>query len=474
MQFYKNGFPEEFLWGASISAFQAEGAYEEDAKGLTTADVRSFRKADKIADTKIAMDFYHHWEKDVELLREMGAKAFRFSISWARIFPNGNDNAPNEKGIAFYDRLIDRLVEYGIEPVVTMYHFDLPYGLVKQYNGWVSRQSICDFERYAKTLFERFGGRVKFWLTINEQNILAVNPALMGIEEKDMSKAFALCAKGYYHMFLANAKAVQLCHRMLPDAKIGPAVSYPTIFSMTPRSEDQLAADNAWKYMAQSALDIYIHGYYPKYYLTMLERKHMAPEFQEGDKELLAGAKPDYVGLNWYVSMAGRAPETVVHAELKDVDKGQSSYEEMTGVMPFAFEMCDNPYTEYNEWHWNYDPAAFRYALRKFEDMYHMPCLITENGCGHRDVVENGSIHDEYRIQYLRQHIEQMEAAVREDGVQLFGYCPWSFLDVLSSSDGVEKRYGLVYVNRDDFDSRDLKRIKKDSYYWYKEKLANV
>lgn len=467
-----NSFFREFLWGASTSAFQVEGAYDEKGKGLTTADIRSFKKSDIMADTKVAMDFYHHWEEDLKLLKEMGAKAYRFSISWARILPNGDDEKPNEEGLVFYENIINRLMEYKIEPIVTLYHFDLPYALVKKHNGWASRSCIDAFVRYANIVFERYKGKVKFWLTINEQNILAVNPSMMGIEAETVQESFKLCATGYYHMFLANAKVINLCHEKIPGAKIGPAVSYPTIFSMTPKSSDQIAADNAQKYMAQSALDIYIHGAYPEYYLTMLRKNHMEPHFLEGDQELLKSAKPDYIGLNWYVSMAGRAPEKKVETELKNVDKGQASYEEMTGAMPFEFEMCDNPYTPYNEWHWNYDPVAFRFALRKFEDMYHMPCLITENGCGHRDEIEEGSVHDTYRIEYLKQHIEQMKLAIEEDGVQVFGYCPWSFLDVLSSSDGVAKRYGLVYVDRDEFDLKHLKRIPKDSYYWYRDRIA--
>ena len=467
-------FPNDFLWGASTSAFQVEGAYDEDGKGLSVADVRSFKKSDKIADTKVAMDHYHRWEEDIDLMAELGMKSYRFSIAWTRIYPNGNDEEVNQKGVYFYNNLIDRLIAKGIEPIVTLMHFDFPQSLVEQYGGWKSRQAIDDFERYSKTLFQLFGDRVKYWMTINEQGIVAITTSLLGLnpDEEDVAKTRH---QMNYHMFLASAKAINACHEILPEAKIAPCLSYMTAYGQTYKSVDQLAAKDAEDYMSFYLMDVYVHGEYPGYYLEFLKERGWMFENQEGDSAILKAAKPDYIAINWYQTKVAKEKDfsddyrnkmIEAHPELAELAK------EYAG-MADSYQFVDNDYTEGNKWGWNVDPIGFRYALREMYQRYRLPMMITENGYGHEDTLEeSGRVHDDYRIHYLKEHIRQMQLAMM-DGVPVFSYNLWSFIDVLSSGDGIEKRYGLVYIDREDHDLKDLARIKKDSFYWYKEIISN-
>lgn len=447
-------FPDHFLWGASTSAFQVEGAFQEDGKGWNTADERCAMKKDIQADTAITSDHYHHMKEDVAMMKEAGMKSYRFSICWSRIFPKGDEEEPNKKGVAFYDSLINELKANGIEPVVTLLHFDIPSGIIKKYNGFENRQAAYDFEHYARFLFQHFGDRVTYWLTINEQNVMAMNKEMCGIVEEDAYQTAKRLQNANYHMYLASALAIQACHELLPTAKIGPAVSYPTLLPASGNSKDVMAAKTAQDLFAFTPMHMYVYGSYPAYFINYLKKQGIALPIRPEDEAILKAGKPDYLGLNWYCTNMVKAGDP------KEKDKS-------TMHIPGLFHTLQNPELEYTEWGWSYDPIAFRYALRECYDRYRLPIMITENGWSSVDVLEeNGRIHDEKRIAYLHDHIEQMALAIA-DGVEMIGYHTWSFLDLLSSSDGFRKRYGLVYVDRDEFDAKECKRYKKDSYYYY-------
>lgn len=467
---YIDGFPKDFLWGASTSAFQVEGAWNEDGKGLTTADIRCSKKKDIQADASVAMDHYHRYEEDIALMKELGLKSYRFSICWARIFPKGNEKYPNEKGVEFYNNLINKLVENGIEPIATLLHFDVPMGIVNEYGGFLSRRSVDDFARYAETVYRLFGDRVKYWLTINEQGCMAMLPELVGLEcpKEDMAKNLQQIN---YHMYLAHAKAVKLCHEIIPDGKIGPVVAYVTVYPASMEPKDVLAAKDVEDYMSFSAMDIYYYGEYPKYYEKYLKERGIFPVMHPEDKEIFKDSRPDFMGLNWYCTMAAKYYDGKAEAKVKNKDKVIAATEGLN--VPGAFVIVKNDKLETTKWGWTYDPVGFRYGMKKCYERYRLPIMITENGWSQEDILEeDGSIHDEMRCKYLKEHIEQMKLSIN-DGVEIFSYNPWSFIDVLSSSDGIGKRYGMVYVDREDFNLKELKRYKKDSFYYYQKVIAS-
>lgn len=449
----KREFPKGFLWGAATSAFQVEGAAFQDGKGMTTADVRTAKKRDVQMDTSVSVDHYHHLEEDVLLMKELGMKAYRLSISWARIFPNGNDREPNQKGVEFYHELLDLLKENNIEPIVTMYHFDLPMGLVNQYGGWVSRKAIDDFVNYADFLFKEYGDKVKYWLTINEQSVMVFMPDMLGIDVENNSEEEILkkSQMANYNMFIAQAKVFKLCHDKLPNSKIGPAISYITAIPASMKSKDLLAAKQLNDYQAFSYMDIAVKGEIPQYYKKMLGNMGILFEQSEEDIKTLKEGTADFLGVNWYC--------TTIVKKKDDCDKNSSIFKQV--------EMIKDKDLLYTDWDWNLDPVGLRYALQALNDRYpNVPVMITECGWSQKEKLEDGKIHDEIRIKYLKEHIYQMYLAI-EDGVNLIAFNPWSFIDILSSSDGMEKRYGLVYVDRDDFNEKSMKRYKKDSYYYY-------
>lgn len=455
----KAEFPSDFLWGASTSAFQVEGGYNEGGKGLSTADTASFKHADIYADTKVASDFYHRYREDIALMAELGLKAYRFSINWTRIYPNGDEDEPNREGILFYQNVLTELEQYGIEPIVTLYHFDMPQHLIDLYGGWASRECVKDYIKYARTCFEEFGGRVRYWLTINEQNLMVRKDKLMCIKETDPEKKEKIRHQMNHHMFLAGASVIKLCHEMCPGAQIGPTFAYLPSYPATCRPEDMIAAMDADNLFNYYLTDIHVFGKYPQYYLNYLDEHGWLPEFQEGDDEILSGAKPDFIGFNYYLTFA---------AEVYPAESQEADYLSILDLkVPGHFHYVKNPYLEATEYGWQIDPVGLRRGLMELHQRYHLPVMITENGMGTHDCLEeDGSIHDGYRIEYLKSHIKEMKKAVY-DGVQLIAYNTWTFMDVVSSSDGFRKRYGLVYIDRDELDERDLRRIKKDSFYYY-------
>ncbi len=453
-------FPEGFLWGASTSAYQIEGAWNQDGKGMSVQDLHM---PEEIADFKIASDHYHHWKEDVALMAEMGLKAYRFSISWARIIPDG-DGEINRQGLAFYDNLINELLAHQITPVVTMYHFDLPLSLHER-GGWCNRNTVDAFERYAKILFENYGDRVKYWLTINEQNCMVNHPNAMNPGRVPSKKELY---QQNHNMFVAGAKATILCHKMCEDAKIGPAPNITAIYPETCRPLDAIAADNWETIRCWMYLDMAVYGYYNHLAWAYMEEKGILPEIEEGDLEILAEGKADYLGVNYYATATVSASKN----DGTDCQPRNGDQQVMLGEEG-VYRAASNPHLEQTEFGWIIDSVGLRVTLRRIESRYHMPILITENGLGAKDVLtEDGKVHDLYRVDYLRRHFEQARLAI-SDGVQLIGYCPWAFLDLVSTHQGYGKRYGFVYVNRGETDLKDMARIKKDSYYWYQNVIRS-
>lgn len=433
---------------------------------MSVADFNSFKKSHIQADTKVSSDFYHNFEKDINLMKELGMKTYRFSLAWTRIIPDG-DGEINVKGLEFYNKVIDKLIENNIEPFVTLYHFDLPFALVEKYNGWESRETVYAFERFAKICFKEFGDRVKLWQPHNEQNLIVrVNERINIYDEKDELKIDKMRAQMDYNMCLAHALATNACHEMVEGGKIGPAVSSSVTYPLTCSPEDVYAARMNDNFKVYYMLDMHHYGEYPGYYMNYLKKRGIMLHMEESDKAVLKAAKMDFIAVNYYrTNCASALPADEEHP-----------FGSREGTVDFdmfgLFKMSMNPKLTASEYGAAIDPSGLRVALNEYWQRYHVPLIITENGLGTPDVVEDGKIHDDYRIDYLRSHIEACEDAI-EDGVEMMGYCPWSFMDLLSSAQGFRKRYGLVYVNRTDHETMDLKRIKKDSFYWYQNVIKS-
>ena len=462
-------FPKDFFWGASSSAFQIEGAWEEDGKGKSVADFNSFKRSDKQADTKVASDFYHHWKEDIALMKELGMKIYRFSLSWTRIIPDG-DGKVNQKGLDFYNKIIDELLENGIQPFVTLYHFDLPYDLVEKYNGWEHRDCVYAFENYAKICFEAFGDRVKYWQTINEQNLMIRVNERMNITTTDEWEADRQRAQMDYHMFLAHALATKMCHEIIKDGKIGPAISSTCTYPLTNKPEDVWSAKMNDAFKTLYCLDMYYYGKYPGYYMQYLKTRNIVPIMLEEDVDILSYGRPDYLAVNYYRTLCtSYLPADDKHPIGSRVYRGNEVDFDQYGYCRDEV----NVNLARSEYGATIDPSGLRIVLNDYYARYRLPIIITENGLGVPDTLsEDGKIHDDYRIDYIRQHINACSLAIA-DGVEVIGYSPWSFMDLLSSHQGFRKRYGFVYVDRDDFHQKQLKRIKKDSFAWYKKVIAS-
>lgn len=473
-------FPEGFLWGGATAANQLEGAYNEGGKGLSIfdmvefvpkeertksveMDVRSETELEKLLNAdeganfpkRRGIDFYHRYKEDIALFAEMGFKTFRMSISWPRIFPNGDETEPNEEGLAFYDNVFDELLKYGIEPLVTLSHYEIPLHLVQKYNGWEDRRVVEFFTRYAETVFNRYQDKVKYWLTFNEINISTLSPYIGSgmlinrVENKEQAIYQAL-----HHQFVASALAVKACHEIIPDAMIGCMLARMEIYPETCNPDDVLAAlEEDQKNLFFT--DVQVRGYYPSFMLSYFEENNIEIEMLPGDEEILATHTVDYLSFSYYMSMvASGSPD-------KKREKGN------------FFSGVKNPYLEASDWGWQIDPKGLRVTLKKMYDRYQVPLFIVENGLGAYDTVEeDGSIIDDYRIDYLRAHIDQMGEAIKE-GVDLIGYTSWGCIDLISASTSeMSKRYGFIYVDQDDYGHGTLERKKKKSFDWYKNVIA--
>lgn len=470
-------FPPDFLWGASSAAYQIEGAANEDGKGPSIWDQYAHQPGNTYKNTTgdVAVDHYHHYREDVALMKKMGLKAYRFSVAWSRIFPEGEGKV-NPKGIEFYHNLISELKKAGIEPVLTMYHWDLPLALQEKYQGWESRQTVKAFENYAKILFEEYGNDVKYWVTINEQNVFTSLGYRWGNhppKKHDVKTMFLV----NHNVNLANALAIKAFHKMVPNGKIGPSFGYGPVYPRSCNPNDVLAALNAADFNNNWWLDIYCRGEYPYFTQKQLTRLGIMPEVTAEDQKILKeGAHPDFLGINYYhggTVQQNRIEKPVASdKEIKfnktDPYLMQPKEDQAQSPEIPMFNNVENPTLSKSEWGWSIDPVGFRIALRQVYEKYRLPIMITENGLGAKDRVENGKINDSYRVDYLKDHVKAMKEAIT-DGVDLIGYCAWSFTDLLSWLNGYSKRYGFVYVDQNDDENGSLKRIPKASFDWYKK-----
>lgn len=456
-------FPQDFLWGASTSAYQVEGGWDADGKSPSIIDM--YEHPAGYADFTVASDHYHRFEEDIALFAQMGLKAYRFSIAWTRILPNGTGEV-NRAGVEHYRALIRACRKYDIEPIVTMYHFDLPWCLEQQ-GGWLNRATIDAFEAYCRVLFEEYGDEVKYWLTINEQNTMILHPGAIGLPKGGVLPSRRELYQMNHHMMLAQARVMKLCHAMCPQAKIGPALNLTAMYPETCRPEDAIAAHNWEVLRCWNFADVPVFGWYHPLAVRYLEDRGLMPDVQPGDGETLSGAHPDFIAMNYYST----ATIAASRGDASDVSARAGDQQIMLGEEG-VYRAAENPYVGKTKYGWVIDPTGFRYTLRKVCERYHLPILITENGIGAPDVLEeDGSIHDPYRIEFYEQHLHAMREAIT-DGVQMMGYCPWSALDVVSTHQGYAKRYGFIYVDRDEQDCRSMRRLPKDSFYWYQKTIA--
>jgi 6-phospho-beta-glucosidase len=449
-------FPKHFLWGGAIAANQVEGSFDLDGKGLSTSDMlpngilsphqTRQQRTEGIKD--LAIDFYQRYPEDIALFNEMGFNCLRLSIAWTRIFPNGDEFEPNEEGLAYYDRIFDELAKHDITPFVTLSHYEMPYALVENYGGWASRELIGFFERYARTVFERYQNKVKLWLTFNEINMSLHAPFTgVGLAEEASEQAIY---QAIHHQLVANAKAVKLCHEIIPDAKIGNMLLGALNYPYTCNPDDVIAAmqeNNKWLFFG----DVQTRGRYPGYMLRYFREKGIEIDMQPGDVEELASASVDFISFSYYASGCASA------------DPKQKEVGNIVDSVP-------NPYLEKSQWGWLIDPKGLRILLNFLYDRYQKPLFIVENGLGARDEINaNGEIEDDYRIAYLNDHLVQAREAVL-DGVELMGFTSWGPIDLVANSTAeMSKRYGYIYVDRHDDGSGTLERKRKKSFFWYQD-----
>ena len=462
-------FPKDFLWGSASAAYQVEGAWNLNGKGKSVWDefVRIPNKTFKGSNGDVAVDHYHRFKEDIALMAEQGLKTYRFSIAWTRILPEGRGEI-NQKGVDFYSDLIDELLKYGIEPIVTLYHWDLPQALEDAYGGWESRQVIQDFTNYAKILFDAYSDRVNYWVTLNEQNVFMMHGFLMASHPPAVTDPKRMYAANHIAN-LANASVIKAFRDGKYPGKIGPSFAMSPAYAVDCQPENVIATENMLDLFSNFWMDVYVYGRYPKVALKNLAKNGLAPVFEAGDEDLLKAGKPDFMGVNYYQSM------TIASNPLDGVTMtGEANYSGKKGTtkeagQPGMYKIVSNPYLEKTNWDWTIDPAGLRISLRRISSRYDLPILITENGLGDFDTLEaDGQVHDQPRIDYLKTHCLAIQEAIT-DGVEVLGYCTWSFTDLLSWLNGYQKRYGFVYVDRDETNEKELKRYKKDSFNWYRD-----
>lgn len=480
-------FPDHFLWGGATAANQYEGAYREGGKGLSTSDVMTngshtmprritWRNVTtgEIGSTSLAFgkdftvpkdailevvdgeyypshtatDFYHHYKEDIALFAEMGFKCFRLSINWARIFPNGDDLEPNQEGIQFYHNVFDECRKYHIEPLVTISHYETPLHLTNAYGGWIDRKLVDYYLNLCRVLFTEYRDKVKYWMTFNEINLVGIMPYMAAgvLKLDEQSKAQAA-----HHQFIASAKAVQLARQLSPKAKVGMMIAYGVTYGETCHPADQLLAMERSQW-AHFYTDVQCRGKYPEFKLKEYERQGIHIQMADDDLAILEDGTVAFIGFSYYSTQVASA--------------SKEANQEGNFVMGVK-----NPYLEANAWGWQIDPTGLRIALNTLWERYQLPLWIVENGIGYEDKREaDDSVHDDYRIAYMKGHIEAMADAINKDGVDLIGYTPWGCIDLVSAGTGeMRKRYGMIYVDRDDSGEGSLRRLKKDSFYWYQK-----
>lgn len=449
-------FVKDFMWGGSVSSMQTEGAWNEGGKGLTVYDLQEKTKSG--SDWKVAIDFYHRYKEDIALFAEMGFSAYRFSLSWARIFPDGESEV-NEEGLQFYDNVIDELLKNNIEPVVCLHHFDLPVALLKKYEGWKGRETVKAFQKYTETVVRRFGRRVKYYIPFNEQNAASLISLLQlpkDTPELDKKRHIAVCM---HHMFLSSASVCHIVRKYAPHAKVGGMVNFTPFYPATCKPEDVLAAQIANRGYNYQTLDVLAKGEYPADLLHQWLITGTTPLMAEGDLEYLRQGKMDFLAHSYYMS-----------APVKAGDEGDG----VAIILKLLLNPTKNSYLEQTEWGWTIDPVGIRLTVKEIYDRYNLPIFTIECGIGvHEELDENQTVEDHYRIDYFRNHINQLKLAVTEDGVDLMGFLTWGPIDILSSQGEMKKRYGFIYVNRTDSELMDLARYKKKSFDWFKNVISS-
>ena len=477
------GFPKGFLWGGAVAANQCEGAYLEDGKGLCVPDMllggdvntpRTFLpKTDPTAfyPSHEAVDFYHHYKEDIAMFAEMGWNVFRFSINWGRIFPNGDDEEPNEAGLKFYDDVINECHKHGMEPLITLCHYEIPWNIVTKYNGFTDRRVIDLFVKYATTCFKRYKDKVKYWLTFNEINIACMGEGGIGnlyglgmMDPEDVNSDHRIplnelksdpqkMFEALHNEFVASALTVKAGHEINPDFMIGNMIAHTTVYPLTPNPKDILAAYDEDDFKNNFCGDVQVRGEYPSYMWRYFKENGIDTSYiTEEDKKILKEGTVDFYTFSYYQSNC-----ITVN---KDVEMAK-------GNMTVG---AKNPYLKASDWGWQIDPIGLRYSLNEIWDRYQKPIFVVENGLGAYDKIdEDGKVRDDYRVDYLRSHIQQMHEAIL-DGVDLRGYTPWGCIDLVSASTGeMAKRYGFIFVERYDDGTGDFSRRKKESFYWYKK-----
>lgn len=464
-------FPNDFLWGGATAANQIEGAYLEDGKLESTADTLPARERIKFLfepkafleqefayyPSHTAIDFYHHYKEDIALMAEMGFKCYRMSIAWSRIFPTGEETEPNEMGLQFYDHVFDECLKYGIEPVVTLSHFELPLSLTKKYNGWISKRLIDLFEKYARCVFIRYKEKVSYWLTFNEVNSVVKLTYHSGgtiIPEGENPEKW-----GYqilHNQAVAASKAVLACHEIIPDAKIGCMMSYAPVYAYSCHPDDIIASIEQERDREGFAQDLFIKGRYPFYAKRLFAEHGISLDITDEELDIMKRGASDYISISYYMSLTAARKEI----------SGEQTAGNLGGGMK-------NPYLQSSEWGWQIDPAGLRISLNRLYEMYEKPIFIVENGIGVKETLSGETVDDAYRIAYHREHIKQLKEAVK-DGVKIMGYCVWSPMDIVSNSTGeMAKRYGFIYVDVDDMGKGSFRRYKKHSFDWYKRVISS-
>ncbi|WP_308779420.1 6-phospho-beta-glucosidase [uncultured Clostridium sp.] len=469
-----NKFPENFLWGGALAANQCEGGYKEGGRGLTTVDLcPAGENRRKVMEGKIdvlrpleneyypsheAIDFYHRYKEDIALFAEMGFKCLRISIAWSRIFPNGDEKTPNEEGLKFYDSMFDEMLKYGMQPVVTICHFDTPIGIIEKYGGWKNRKFIDFYLNYCEAIFNRYKDKVKYWMTFNEINMILHLPFMgAGVRFKEGDNEIQVKYQSAHHELIASALATKMAHEIIPGSMVGCMLAAGEFYPYSCNPQDVLLAKEKDRENL-FFIDVQSRGEYPGYAKRFLREKGIEIKFEENDEEILKNNTVDFIGFSYYSSRCASSDPEVL--------KGQTAGN--------VFKTVRNPNLKVSEWGWQIDPLGLRITCNSLYDRYQKPLFIVENGLGAIDKVEeDGSINDDYRIEYLSEHIKAMKEVIK-DGVNLIGYTPWGCIDIVSASTGeMKKRYGFIYVDKDNEGNGTLNRSKKKSFYWYKKVISS-
>lgn len=453
-------FKDNFMWGGSVSSMQTEGAWNEDGKGLTVYDTNKMKSYAKTAsDWENAIDFYHRYHEDIKMFAEMGFNSYRFSISWARILPDGEGEV-NSAGLEFYDRVIDELRKNNIEPIICLYHFDLPDALAVKYGGWQSREVLEAYKKYAEVVIKHFGKKVNYYIPINEQNVaytIVNNLQTKKVSDNEKKK---ISAAAQHHSFLASAAVKHIVSSFAPHAKVGGMLAFSPFYPENSNPKAVLSAQKANRHVTYQTADVFKNGEYPVDLLHDWEMNGATPNITAEDKEYLKAGKMDFLPFSYYQSAVAKADMDIT------VDSFLDSF--LSGEQP------KNEFLDVSEWGWIIDPEGLRIAAKELFDRYKLPVFTVECGIGVKEKLNDQmTVDDDYRIEYLREHIEQLRLAVNEDGVDLMGFLTWGPIDILSSQGEMKKRYGFIYVDRDETDLKELKRYKKKSFDWFKHVIKS-